>query len=139
MAVWAPNYERTEPLTKLTEAPHFKFVEKKLSPPSKRWWFITLNNPSSDWKADFQALGSQWGIGQLEQGENGTPHVQGVVWFAEKLKNTYWKGKSCWSPLFPLKTLKEQLPTVPRGNASGRSVSIWKGPTKIQRSQAANC
>ena len=81
----------------------------KISAPSKRWWLITLNNPSSDWKADFQALGSQWGIGQLEQGENGTPHVQGVLWFAEKLKNTYWKGKSCWSRALPTEDVERSI------------------------------
>lgn len=75
---------------------------EKANKPSKRWWFITYNNPPADWKAALEALGSQWAIGQLEQGQNGTPHIQGVLWFKEKLKNTYWKGRNCWAK--PLST-----------------------------------
>lgn len=64
---------------------------------TRRYWLITYNNPPEDWKAALQSLGSQWGIGQLEQGEQGTQHIQAVLWFRDKLANTFWKGKPVWA------------------------------------------
>jgi len=62
-----------------------------------RWWFITVNNPQSNWKAHLESYGSQYGLGQLEQGESGTPHIQAVIWFKEPIRPSFWREKQCWS------------------------------------------
>lgn len=64
---------------------------------SKRYWLVTCNNPGEDWKGRMESLGAQWGIGQLEAGENQTPHIQCLLWFRNRVPNKYWVGKGCWS------------------------------------------
>lgn len=62
-----------------------------------RWWFITWNNPPTDWKAALQSLQSNYGIGQLEKGEEGTPHIQAILWFKDSQRGSFWTGKSVWA------------------------------------------
>lgn len=64
---------------------------------TRRYWFITWNNPPEDWKAAMHTLGANWGIGQLEKGSTGTPHIQALLHFSKRLRNSYWEGKHVWS------------------------------------------
>lgn len=64
---------------------------------SRRYWLITWNNPPEDWKSALRSIGSQWGIGQLEQGAEGTLHIQALLWFRDRLNNKFWAGKPVWS------------------------------------------
>lgn len=70
---------------------------KQLHVLTKRYWLITWNNPSPDWKADLRSLGAEFAIGQLEQGKEGTPHIQALLWFRDRVPGSFWKGKPCWS------------------------------------------
>lgn len=71
--------------------------------PASRWWMLTINNPPEDWKTCIRSLGSQWGTAQLEQGENGTPHIQAILWFKREIGPNYWKGKPYWTKMVPAK------------------------------------
>lgn len=62
-----------------------------------KYWFLTINNPNEDWRAQLQALDPTYCIGQLEKGENGTPHIQALVYYATSKRPSHWKGISCWS------------------------------------------
>lgn len=68
---------------------------KSNNPPFK-WWLLTWNNPPQDWKAVLQAFKADYAIGQLEKGENGTPHIQGALYFAAGCRATSFKGMACW-------------------------------------------
>ena len=46
------------------------------------WWCFTLNNPEKN--PEFIEGVHQYLVYQLEQGENGTPHLQGTVQFKSK-------------------------------------------------------
>lgn len=55
-----------------------------------RHWFFTLNNPRDDdnpWQL-LEPLGAQYGVYQLEQGEQHTPHFQGYVQFRSRVRFT---------------------------------------------------
>lgn len=80
--------------------------------PTKRYWFITWNNPPEDWKNALHSLGANWAIGQLEQGSEGTQHIQALLHFAERLNNSYWVGKKCWAKAIPSDDVKRTIQYV---------------------------
>lgn len=61
-----------------------------------RWWLLTWNNPQVDWQVHLQDFKADYAIGQLERGENGTPHIQGVLYFHKARRGTSFKEKECW-------------------------------------------
>lgn len=50
-------------------------------------WVFTLNNPG-DFRPDFNVPSVHYAIYQLERGENGTPHLQGYIRFANRKRFT---------------------------------------------------
>lgn len=64
---------------------------------SFRWWMLTINNPPTDWKGTLKAIEADYCIGQLEQGANGTVHIQAACWFKEPVRNSFWKNKPMWT------------------------------------------
>lgn len=48
---------------------------------TNRWWILTLNNPNETWEELVESLKPDFMTGQLECGENGTPHFQFVIWY----------------------------------------------------------
>lgn len=72
-------------------------MEPKETKRTFRWWFITKNNPPEDWIQWLKNLEATYTLGQLEKGENGTPHVQAVLYFVDAKRPTHWKGILCWA------------------------------------------
>jgi hypothetical protein len=70
--------------------------------PLYTYWLITYNNPPDDWRTYFKALGADYGIGQLEVGENGTPHIQGLLYWKKGVRGTFFKSKRIWSKGIPV-------------------------------------
>jgi len=72
-----------------------------------RFWMVTINNPNDDWKFNFYGDGVDVNVryvaGQMEEGENGTPHFQGYVelkrsqrlsWLKNNLSRTaHWEKR----------------------------------------------
>lgn len=61
-----------------------------------RWWLITANNPQS-WRLILESFGADYAIGQLECGENGTPHLQAALYFIKCVKGTHFRNKNVWA------------------------------------------
>lgn len=71
----------------------------------KRWVF-TLNNPDPDFDQDWhdyieENADLEFSAWQLEEGESGTPHIQGLVIFSKRMRltgvreilgNAHWEG-----------------------------------------------
>lgn len=56
-----------------------------------RGWFFTINNPpalegESPWEDIAKLRAITYATYQLEQGENGTPHFQGCIYFAKRIR-----------------------------------------------------
>lgn len=64
---------------------------------SNRWWMLTYNNPPEDWEAAIQKIGPSFWAGQLEQGKNGTFHIQAILWFKDRIGKKFWKSIPVWS------------------------------------------
>lgn len=62
-----------------------------------RYWFVTYNNPPDDWRTSFEGLEdlAYW-TGQLEEGKNGTPHVQALLYFSLEVSGNHFKQLPCW-------------------------------------------
>jgi len=56
-------------------------VPKRACDVKSRWWCYTLNNPLPQEISDFRP--GDFGVHQLEAGDNGTPHLQGVCYFSQ--------------------------------------------------------
>lgn len=61
-----------------------------------KWWLGTWNNPQEDWKTILENFTADFAIGQLEKGENGTPHLQFAIYFASSITAHRFKGKPCF-------------------------------------------
>lgn len=64
-----------------------------------RAFVFTINNPTDDDKPSLEAWKAQYLVYQLEQGENGTAHYQGYVYFKEAKTLTKMKkinGRAHW-------------------------------------------
>lgn len=64
---------------------------------TRRYWEVIWNNPPSDWKEALRSFKADFALGQLEQGSQGTPHIQALLWFRDRIPAAYWKGRPCWS------------------------------------------
>lgn len=73
----------------------------------RRYWLITYNNPPEDWKSALKSLESKWAIGQLEQGENGTKHIQALLYFPDRVSNKFWTGKKVFAKAIPKSDAKQ--------------------------------
>lgn len=61
-----------------------------------KWWFFTWNNPRGDWKQIIKDFSPTYACGQLEQGEQGTTHIQFVLYFGKEQSSSEFKGSPCW-------------------------------------------
>lgn len=76
----------------------------------RRYWLITINNPEDTFEATMQNLQPKWAIGQKEQGtQNGTVHYQALLYFPDRLKNSYWEGKKCFAKAIPAQDCKQTI------------------------------
>lgn len=71
-------------------------LEKKNKNGTFRWWMLTWNNPSEDWKKDLSSFQADYAIGQLEKGEQETIHIQGCLYFTKAIRATHFKDFPCW-------------------------------------------
>lgn len=85
-----------------------------------RWWFLTWNNPPENWKSVFDVFSSDYGIGQLEVGKDGTPHVQGCIYYHKAVRASKFKGIQCW------------IKGIDAGQASGVIKYCTKSETRSQ-------
>lgn len=60
------------------------------------WWMLTWNNPQGDWKQILASFEANYATAQLEEGENGTPHIQGCLYYVSARRATAFKGFTCW-------------------------------------------
>lgn len=67
----------------------------------RRYWLITCNNPTQDFDTLMQSLGPKWAIGQKEQGIEGTPHYQALLFFSDRRTNQYWQDKGVYAKAIP--------------------------------------
>jgi len=76
------------------------FSRLKMSGLRSRNWCFTLNNPVSDDIPEmFEQKGALYGVWQKEEGEQGTPHLQGYVMFSEtKTMSAVLKMVAPWKP-----------------------------------------
>lgn len=61
-----------------------------------QYWFGTYNNPPEDWKKTLESFAADYSIGQLEKGENGTPHIQFLLYFKAPQRPSAFKGIPVW-------------------------------------------
>lgn len=74
-----------------------------------RYWIFTWNNPPNPWQSCLDSFqGLAYSQAQLEKGENGTSHVQGLLYFKTEVSSSHFKGLPCWTSGFPAK----DFPTV---------------------------
>lgn len=74
-----------------------------------RYWFATINNPGPDPEATLASLGATWYTGQLEEGENKTPHIQAVLYYKSQIRGTNFKEIPGWFRGFPQSDLTRCL------------------------------
>jgi len=60
------------------------------------WWMLTWNNPDVDWVGNLKSLKADYSCGQLEKGEQGTLHIQAVVYTRTDYSPAHWKGFPIW-------------------------------------------
>lgn len=69
-------------------------------PPKKngtyRYFMLTYNNPPVDWRKTLTDLGADYTVGQLETGENNTPHIQAMLYYKTACRSTKFKGIPMW-------------------------------------------
>lgn len=64
--------------------------------PTFRFWMFTWNNPGEDWKTKPTAFEADYSVFQLERGEEGTVHIQGLLYYTIACRATKFKGIPCW-------------------------------------------
>lgn len=74
----------------------FYIMETNRKDGTFRWWIITCNNPAN-WKETLAGFNAEYCIGQLEKGEQGTPHLQAALYFASNRKGSYFKDRGVWA------------------------------------------
>lgn len=65
-----------------------------------KWWLITKNLGKiqpDEWKEHCVKLKPTYFIGQLEKGDEGTYHIQALLYYDSPQRNNFWAGKGCWS------------------------------------------
>lgn len=69
-----------------------------------RWWMFTWNNPCehdvttcSCWKQKCDSFKAKYLLAQLEKGENGTYHIQGVLYLPTEVSSSHFKGIPIWT------------------------------------------
>lgn len=60
------------------------------------WFLGTWNNPTKSWKTILEDFTADYAMGQLEKGENGTPHLQFAIYFKQKRTSHKFKGMPCF-------------------------------------------
>lgn len=61
-----------------------------------RWWFLTYNNPPENWREVMDGLRPDYSISQLEEGGNGTKHIQGCLYYTKAVRASHFKGFHAW-------------------------------------------
>lgn len=61
-----------------------------------QYWAGTYNNPPSDWKGALESFQADYAIGQLEEGDSGTKHIQFMLYFKKQQRASRFKGFPCW-------------------------------------------
>lgn len=88
-----------------------------------RWWFFTWNNPAHPVdKSRILAAGYTYCNFQLERGEQGTPHYQGVFYIADKSAARPLLRKIPYSYLAPVRSVSGAI------NYTGKAETRIDGP-----------
>lgn len=91
-----------------------------------RWFLCTWNNYPEDWETELKAIGAKYVRGQKEVGEEGTPHLQFVLFFSDCLTFHQAKAKMPAAVHYKGKpgSAKKDICTY-----------VWKDETRVPGSQ----